>query len=730
MFLLKFRWLINHRSASVRRRSGPSSRRQACRVAPRLLPLEVRTLLSTLTVTNDGDSGSGSLRGALGSAFAGDTIKFAPSAYGTINLTSGPLKVTTSVSIDGPGADKITIDGNKTFQDLLVEANVTASVSGLTITGGEGPTGPSYAGGGILNNGTLTVTNCVVTKNSAPGYDAGGGINNVGSLTVTNSVVSDNTAAFGGGINNSGTLVLKGSTITGNSATFDGGGGINGYNGEINLADCVVSGNSGDGIGSRYAAITLTNCAVTDNSGLKPGEGYGQGIVCDSADVTLVNCVVSGNAGGVWISGTTLESPAATLTVTDSSIVNNKITSNGYYVAAGGGIVSVTADVIVTGSRIANNTATGYSAFAGGILMQTGLEDDAANVLTITDSTVEGNQAIGTGAYGSGSGGAIQTTSYASVSVTNSSFLDNTVSGGEGGAEGGAMDLQELVQGTITDSQFVNNQAVSTGLNPFSGGASGGAIANVTSSALTISGSTFTTNFVNGGANGGGGFGGAIYNAGDATLNLSSSLLVGNSAMGGAGATSGSSSIGGFGAGGALGNTGYAVANVTDSTFIGNAALGGADSVAGGQAGASYGGAIANAGATLAVTDSDITDNAVVGGAASNGATAANAEGGGIQNTPGSLLTVSGGTLIGNTAIGGAGGGDGQGGGVFNSGTAAFSGVLITLNSAIGGSGGGQGTGGGLYIAAGTVTLSKTTKVVGNFASTSSDNIYGPYTTS
>ncbi len=57
-------------------------------------------------------------------------------------------------------------------------------------------------------------------------------------------------------------------------------------------------------------------------------------------------------------------------------------------------------------------------------------------------------------------------------------------------------------------------------------------------------------------------------------------------------------------------------------------------------------------------------------------------------------------------------------------------GALITLNSAIGGSGGGQGIGGGLYVAAGTVTLSNKTKVVGIFASTSNDNIFGLYTSS
>ena len=59
------------------------------------------------------------------------------------------------------------------------------------------------------------------------------------------------------------------------------------------------------------------------------------------------------------------------------------------------------------------------------------------------------------------------------------------------------------------------------------------------------------------------------------------------------------------------------------------------------------------------------------------------------------------------------------------SGTASFTGDLISLNAADGGSGGGSGYGGGLYIAAGATTL-KNTQVVGNSASTAGNNIYGP----
>ena len=134
-----FRSLLSRLSAASPSTGRHRSRRASKRCQPRVGALEARTLLSTLTVTNDNDSGSGSLRGALAAAVAGDTIKFAHSAYGTITLSSGPLQVATSVTIDGPGAKDVTINGNNTFQDLMVDANVTASVSGLTITGGEGP---------------------------------------------------------------------------------------------------------------------------------------------------------------------------------------------------------------------------------------------------------------------------------------------------------------------------------------------------------------------------------------------------------------------------------------------------------------------------------------------------------------------------------------------------------------------------------------------------------------
>src|SRR4051794_3432793 len=91
-----------------RRADGPRRRRSLVRFQPGLDPMEDRTLLSTLTVTNNHDSGTGSLRAAIAAAASGDTIDFAPSLDGrTIRLTSGELAISTSLDIEGPGAHRL-----------------------------------------------------------------------------------------------------------------------------------------------------------------------------------------------------------------------------------------------------------------------------------------------------------------------------------------------------------------------------------------------------------------------------------------------------------------------------------------------------------------------------------------------------------------------------------------------------------------------------------------------
>ena len=235
-------------------RKPHASRRSTRRFTPQVAGLESRALLSAITVTNDADSGPGSLRAALASP-AADTIRFAASAYGTITLTSGPLEVSTSVKIQGPGANLLTISGNNSLQVFQVDAGVTSTLSGLTIANGLAPSS-TLNGGGVVNEGTLTVDRCVFTSDSAPsGF--GGGIENDGTLTVKDSTFENNSAQSGGAIYNTATVTLKGSTFDSNTAALGGVGGAIAsalYTGGLAQAainNCTISGNtSADGGGS------------------------------------------------------------------------------------------------------------------------------------------------------------------------------------------------------------------------------------------------------------------------------------------------------------------------------------------------------------------------------------------------------------------------------------------------------------------------------------------------
>jgi predicted outer membrane repeat protein len=219
--------------------------------------LENRQLLSALTVTTAADSGAGSLRAEIAAAHSGDTINFASSLKGqTIVLFSSELLIDKSLKIEGPGANNLAIagGGSRVFE---VDAGVQATLSGLTIKDGIGAAGgmgdvgdPNDGkGGGILNFGTLTVSNCIVTDNQSeagiPQLSLGGGIYNAGTLSLSGSTVTRNFCdGGGGGIYNTGTLSLSGSSVTKNTATYGEGGGIfNDTTGTLFLTSSNVSNN-------------------------------------------------------------------------------------------------------------------------------------------------------------------------------------------------------------------------------------------------------------------------------------------------------------------------------------------------------------------------------------------------------------------------------------------------------------------------------------------------------
>ena len=109
-------------------------------------------------VTNTANSGAGSLRDTLAAAASGETITFSLVLPATIALSS-ELPITRSVTINGPGANYLTIS-NATGRVLNLDtAGKTVVVSGVHLSGQN----PSGDGGAIINNGgDLTIVSSLM----------------------------------------------------------------------------------------------------------------------------------------------------------------------------------------------------------------------------------------------------------------------------------------------------------------------------------------------------------------------------------------------------------------------------------------------------------------------------------------------------------------------------------------------------------------------------------------
>ncbi len=196
-----------------------------------------------------------------------DTIDFDPTQVTQpIVLAGSQLELslpssTAVVTIDG-GAAAVTVDGNSQSRVFLIDSGATVSFNDLTITDGSASSG---AGGGILNSGTLSVTNSTFTQNAA--HDGGGISNTGGTLSVTNSTFTGNAAYDGGGFANDldGTLSVTNCTITSNSASDEGGGIDN--SGELTLTNNILANNTGGDYAQAIGAPLLgSNNLVKDGS--------------------------------------------------------------------------------------------------------------------------------------------------------------------------------------------------------------------------------------------------------------------------------------------------------------------------------------------------------------------------------------------------------------------------------------------------------------------------------
>jgi predicted outer membrane repeat protein len=417
---------------------------------PRLELLESRVVLSPTIFTVDsigsGTSGSGtsgtlpyiiSLANANAST-DGSEIEFDPSVFTSSSLQTIALGATLVLSeaagpevIDGPGAGLVAISGNNTNAPFSIAGDTVVSMSGLSIIDGNGT-----FGGGLFNEGTLTITNTTFTGNSALyggaiytralGSDPldgvltltddtfssnsataeSGAIDNWagGTVTVTGDTLTGNSAPYGGAIGNEwGSVVVSNSTFSDNTASTGAGGAIINYNpsddfsNSLSVVGSTISGSAavdGGGIANGGPdTLSLTNDTITGNS----VTGTGGGLYNDGGMTTLTNCTVSGNSA--FEGGGLYNISSGTATLTDTIVAGNTGSTGGPSDIGGTQASQVTGSYNLIGTGGSGGIADG----SGSNIVLTGLDDLGLAPLgnyggpTETMALLPGSAAIGAG---------------------------------------------------------------------------------------------------------------------------------------------------------------------------------------------------------------------------------------------------------------------------------------------------------------------------------------------
>jgi predicted outer membrane repeat protein len=300
---------------------------------------------ATFTVTttdehSDGlcDAADCSLWDAANAANASpnSTIRFASGVTGTITtaLQSVGINILQPVTIIGPGARKLTINGGGTGRIFNVASGAgKVKISGLTLLNGKPPgtTFPDGYGGAIFNAAALTLSDCTI----------GDSVANVWGGAIYNNGVSGNAS-----------VALTNCTLSGNSAVSGGAIFSAGYSGSaiMNLTNCTFNQNSAsqyggaiysDGTSSGNADLTVTNCTFNLNTATSGGGG----IVIDA-----VNPSTSG-VSTMHIRNTILRTGAA-----GANLLNDggMITSDGHNLSNddGGGFLNLSTDQPGTDPRL------------------------------------------------------------------------------------------------------------------------------------------------------------------------------------------------------------------------------------------------------------------------------------------------------------------------------------------------------------------------------------------
>jgi YD repeat-containing protein len=644
------------------------------------------TTLTGCTITYNSANNGGGVDNADGGTVtvADSQLNHNSAAQGAAinNVLSGPLTISNSTLSGNVGSE----NGGAIFDYNSDAVNIYDS----TITGNtaDGVGGGIYVGSGSV----LNVASSTIGQNIAAGY-GGGGIYNMGTLNLTDCTISGNSALNGGGIYNQqvGTVLVYGSTFIANTAynTGNGGGGI-GDAGQLTVVNSLFAQNHASNGGAINDngdfGFQITNSTLYDNTAHSDGGGIcGTGVITDCT-ISHNSSASANHAGGLQtdestingtiIVGNTNTNGASDLSAPPDSGSNNLIGSGAGTFSGSNNTFGVTTSMVKlsplgyyggpteTMALLPGSDAIG-AGYAGVATDQRGLLRPGSAGYDIgafqTDPLVVNTAQDGPTGFGylslreavnlADALGGTPTITFSSTVFAPGSMhtIDLLGYGNPLNLDGsGTVTIQGpgdnvlTINGQGTTGVFVitSGSANISGLTITGGGSGsigGGGINDSSSNVVNVSDSIITGNNT---SNSGGG----VYNGGAGTLNLTDCTISANTALTGGGVCdiqgtlnitnctiSGNSAT----TGGAIYLNSYSRATVTNSTISGNSAD-------------SNGGGIYNNG-YLTVLNCLVNQNHAVIGA-------------GIRNNDGNgdTLAITNSTLYGNVATGAGGGIDGD----------------------------------------------------------------------
>jgi cysteine-rich repeat protein len=468
----------------------------------------------------------------------------ADAACPTLYLSPGTytelVTISRDVTIVGGGAESAILDGDSAGTVVTVGAAATVTLRGITISGGQ-----AAAGGGIVNDGTLTLDEVTVSDSVAVAeLPRGGGIFNRGMLALTASVVTRNHLSLpadhdahlaelpGAGIYSDGGMVRldRGSRVEANEIATTGEGEIRG---------------SGCGIFAKDASVVITGgSAIRDNTidiesrreGASAGGAglslIGGSLTLDGGSAIEGNVATTSGGASEGISaafGVGFAASDASVHLDAAFVRNNRAVARGAHHsnALGGGGYVASGSLLVSGTEITGNTARAEGigngtaiAEGGGLYLYTGarISDSrlSSNIVTtetesatascfaaagaieampymnesivLERSTLDGNMVQSSGGYAEA--GAIGANPFflsgpaATVEVVQTTLSNNLVSGFLS-AQGGAASARGGIDNGMVTLRFVNSTISGNRVDSPAGTASAGAVMGVTLSGAT-----------------------------------------------------------------------------------------------------------------------------------------------------------------------------------------------------------------------------------------------------